>query len=149
LNTRASLFADQSGSVLIETSIAYMLGMAMILGIIELATMCYTFGVVSEAARAGVHYASIHGTDSSNCSGPTVGCGDLTGTHVVTQVTAFAATFTKSASPMTVTVTYPDTGGSTAPSRVLIAVTYTYRPLFGISAIGHVFHVAEQGRIAY
>jgi Flp pilus assembly protein TadG len=149
LRTRANLLADPSGSVLVETSIAYMLGMAMILGIIELAMMCYTFGVVSEAARAGVHYASIHGTDSSNCSGPTTGCGDLTAAHVVTQVTAFAATFTKSATPMTVTVTYPDAGGSTAPSRVEVAVSYTYHPLFGISAIGHVFHVAEQGRIAY
>ena len=69
--------------------------------------------------------------------------------HVVTQVTAFAATFTKSATPMTVTVTYPDAGGSTAPSRVQVAVTYTYHPLFGISAIGHVFYVTEQGRIAY
>ncbi len=144
-----SFFADSSGSVLIETSIAYMLGMAMVLGIIELATMCYTFGVVSEAARAGVHYASIHGADSSNCSGPTTGCGDPTGANVVTQVTAFTATFTSSATPITVTVAYPDASGSAAPSRVQVAVTYTYRPLFGISALGHVFHVAEQGRISY
>jgi len=143
------LLTNQSGSVLVETSIAYMLGMAMVLGTIELAAMCYTFGVVSEAARTGVHYASIHGADSSNCSGPTTGCGDPTAAHVVSQVTAFAATFTKSASLMTVTVTYPDGGGSTAPSRVLVTVNYTYHPLFGISAIGHVFKVAEQGRIVY
>ena len=149
MTARANILADPSGSVLVETSIAYMLGMAMVLGIVELATMCYTFGVVSEAARAGVHNASIHGADSSNCSGPTTGCGDPTAAHVVTQVTAFAATFTRSASPMTVTVTYPDAGGSTAPSRVQVAVTYTYHPLFGISAIGHVFQVTEQGRIAY
>jgi hypothetical protein len=149
LITRTNIVADQSGSVLVETSIAYMLGMTMVLGIIELAMMCYTFGVVSEAARAGVHYASIHGADSANCSGPTTGCGDPTAAHVVTQVTAFAATFIRIATPMTVTVTYPDTGGSTAPSRVLVAVSYTYHPLFGISAIGHVFNVAEQGRIAY
>ena len=47
------------------------------------------------------------------------------------------------------TVTYHDAGGSTAPSRVLVAVTYSYRPLFGISATGHVFQVAEQGRIVH
>ena len=66
--------ADERGSV--ETAIAYLLGIAAVLGIVELAMMCYTFGVVSEAARAGVRYASIHGADSSNCSGPTHGCGD-------------------------------------------------------------------------
>jgi hypothetical protein len=135
--------------VLVETAIAYLLGIAVVLGIVELAMMCYTFGVVSEAARAGVRYASIHGADSSNCSGPTHGCGDPGAANVAAQVTTFAATFTNCASPTTVTVTYPGAGGSTALSRVLVAVTYSYRPLFGISATGHVFQVAEQGRIVY
>jgi Flp pilus assembly protein TadG len=143
------LLREERGSVLIESALAYMVGMAMVLGIIELAMMCYTFGVVSEAARVGVRYASVHGADSSTCSGPTTGCGDATGANVASQVNAFAATFTKSTTAKTVTVTYPDAGGSSVPSRVQVAVTYTYLPLFGISAVGHVFHVAEQGRIVY
>lgn len=145
----ARMLSDSSGSVLIETALAYMLGIAMVLGIVELAMMCYTFGVINEAARAGVHYATIHGANSSNCSGPSSGCADPSAANVVNQVAAFASSFTSSAAPMTVTVTYPDAGGSTAPSRVLVTVSYTYRPLFGISAAGPAFHVAEQGRIAY
>lgn len=145
----AQVAVEESGSILIESSIAYMLGMAMVLGIIEISMICYTFGVMSEAARSGVHYATIHGTDSSSCSGPTAGCGDPTAAKVVTQVNAFAATFTNSTSAVSVTVTYPDAGGCTAPSRVQVAVTYTYKPLFGISALGHIFSVVEQGRISY
>jgi hypothetical protein len=140
---------SECGSVLIETSLAYMLGMAMVLGIIELAMMCYTFGVVSEAARNGVHYATIHGSNSSICSGPSAGCTDPTGANVVAQVDAFAATFAKNRSAMAVNVSYPDTGGSTAPSRVIVSVTYTYVPLFMISSTGRVFHITEQGRISY
>jgi hypothetical protein len=146
---RSHRLADERGSVLVESALTHMIGMALVLGIMEIATMAYTFGVISEAARTGVRYATMHGADSSNCSGPTTGCGDTTGAHVASQVTGFAGIFTRSATSMSVTVTYPDTTGSNAPSRVEVAVSYTYKPLFGISATGHVFHVAEQGRIMY
>jgi Flp pilus assembly protein TadG len=145
---RAKEAADDCGSVLVETSIAYMLGITMLLGIIELSSMCYTFGVVSEAARAGVRYASVHGSDSSSCSGPSSGCSDQTGANVASQVTAFVETYTTCASSMNVNVSYPD-GASTSPSRVQVAVSYTYKPLFGVSVTGHVFQVSTQGRIVY
>ena len=146
--SRRSAAGGECGSALIETSLAYMLGMAMVLGIIEFAMMCYTFGVVSEAARTGVRYAVMHGSDSSVCSGPTTGCTDFTGANVVARVDAFAATFAKNRSAMAVTVTYPDSA-STPPSRVVVSIAYTYVPLFTISSTGHVFHVTEQGRIVY
>jgi Flp pilus assembly protein TadG len=146
---RSHMLMDDRGSVLIETSIAYMLGMTMVLGIIELATMCYTFGVISESARAGVRYAIVHGSDSTTCSGPTSGCGDPTGANVVTRVTAFAGTFAKNAATMQVSVGYPDSGGAAAPSRVIVRITYTYRPLFTVSGTNHVFEISEQGRIVY
>jgi Flp pilus assembly protein TadG len=146
--SRRSAAGGECGSALIETSLAYMLGMAMVLGIIELSMMCYTFGVVSEAARSGVRYAVIHGADSSTCSGPSTGCTDSTGANVTAQVTAFAATFAKNRSAMAVTVSYPDSA-STVPSRVIVSVAYTYKPLFAISATNHIFNVTEQGRIVY
>jgi Flp pilus assembly protein TadG len=141
-------FRSDSGSVAIETALAFMLIITLMVGIIECCVMMYTFSVVAEAARHGVRYATIHGSASSNCSGPSTGCTDSTGANVVTDVTTFANQFVKNVSGLTVQVTYPDTGGSTAPSRVTVGVTYTYVPMF-VSGMRHSFHVSSQGRILY
>ena len=140
--------ASDSGSVVIESAMAFILIVTVMIGIIECCVMMYTFSVVAEAARHGVRYATIHGTMSSNCSGPSTGCADSTGSNVVTDVTTFANQFVKNVSGLTVQVSYPDTGGSTAPSRVTVGVTYTYVPMF-ISGMRHSFHVSSQGRILY
>ena len=140
---------SECGSVLIETAASYMLGMAMVLGIIEVCVMAYTYGVLSEAARNGVRYACIHGTSSSSCSGPSTGCADTSAANVVSQVTSFAGTFMGNAPGITVNVSYPDTTGSAAPSRVIVSVSYPYQPLFALFGMRPTFQVSEQGRIVY
>lgn len=128
---RARLFGwmrDDLGSIMIETTLGFMIMMTMVLGIIECSMMAYTFSVMEESAREGVRYASVHGIDSASCEGPSSGC-DATAANVVSDVKAYAATFTSGLSGMTVTVTYPDSA-STATSRVKVAISCTYSPVF-------------------
>ena len=148
LSRLATLRHDQSGSVIIESVLSFMVTMLMVLGIIECCVMAYTFGVIEEAAREGVRYASMHGTDSSTCSGPSTGCADSSATNVSSDVTTYAKSFISSTSSMKVTVTYPD-GTSTANSRVKVAVQYSYQPLFHTPLAKQVLAVSSQGRIVY
>ena len=140
---------DEQGSVLIETALSFMLMMTCVLGIIECCMMTYTYSVYADAARYGVRYATFHGANSSNCSGPTTGCGDPTGANVVSGVTSYASNYSTPVSGMAVAVSYPDTGGSTTPSRVLVTITYTYLPIFHFPGANHTFQVVSQGRIIY
>lgn len=142
-------FGSESGSVAIETALSFMLVMTMVLGIIEFSVMAYTYSVLGEAARQGVRYATVHGSASSNCSGPSAGCPDSGAANVVNSVTTYANNYARNVSGMQVKVTYPDTGGSTAPSRVTVAITYTYQPMFHVMGAGPAFRVSSQGRILY
>ena len=126
-----------------------MLVFTCILGIIECCMMGYTYSVYADAARHGMRYATLHGFDSSSCSGPTVGCGDPTASNVVNDVTTYAARYAAPASSVMVTVSYPDTGGCTAPSRVLVTILYTYQPLFRFPGTATNFQISSQGRILY
>ncbi|MEO8735861.1 MAG: TadE/TadG family type IV pilus assembly protein, partial [Edaphobacter sp.] len=116
----------------LETALCVMLIMTLVLGIIECSVMMYTYSVLGDAARHGVRYAIIHGASSSNCSGPSTGCADSSATNVVNDVTTYANIFANNISGMTVQVTYPDVGGSTSPSRVTVAITYTYQSMFHV-----------------
>ncbi len=137
-----------SGAVAVETALGFMLIMAMVLGIIECCMMAYTYAVLEDAAREGVRYASIHGTDSSSCSGPSTGCADSSAANVVSDVTSYAANYVGNLTGISVTVNYPD-GASTATSRVQVAIVYTYQPLFNYPGMSHVLSVSSEGRIMF
>lgn len=138
---------DECGSIMIETALGYMIMMTMVLGIIECSMMGYTFSVMEDAAREGVRYASVHGTNSPSCNGPSSGC-DATATNVGNDVKTYANTFTNGLTGMTVTVTYPD-GTSTATSRVKVALSCTYAPVFHFPGTAHLLQVSASGRILY
>ena len=133
---------------MVETALGLLVVMACVLGIIECCMMSYTYGVYLDAAHQGVRYATMHGSDSSSCSGPSTGCGDSTGTNVANQVTTYAAHFVSPASAPSVVVSYPD-GSSTPSSRVNVTVTYSYTPLFHSSGVAAAFHASSQGVIVY
>lgn len=138
----------EDGSILIETALVFMLMITMVLGIIEFSIMAYTLSVLEDAAREGVRYASVHGVDSVSCSGPSVGCADSSSANVVTDITAYAGSFSGLIGDMSVTVTYPD-GKSTPTSRVQVAIVYTYQPHFLLPGVSQVMQVSSQGRIVY
>jgi Flp pilus assembly protein TadG len=139
----------EHGAVAIETALSFMLVITLVFGIIEFSMMIYTYGVMAEAARHGVRYASIHGTDSSTCSGPSTGCGDPTAANVVNEVNTFAAKLINTMSGAVVQVSYPDASGSTVSSRVTVVITYTYQPLFRFPGLNQTFQLSAQGRILY
>jgi len=135
------------GTVAIETSVGFMLMMAMLLGIMECSVMGYTYAVLEESAREGVRYAIVHGSDSSSCSGPSTGC-DATAQNVIDDVKAYANTFAGTLSGISVSVTYPD-GASTGTSRVKVSITQTYVSVFHIPGISQTLTVSSTGRILY
>jgi Flp pilus assembly protein TadG len=143
----AALLGDECGAIMVETTLGFMILMTMVLGILECSMMAYTYSVMEDSAREGVRYASVHGTDSSTCQGPSTGC-DSTAASTVADVKAYAGTFTSGLSTMTVTVTYPD-GLSTATSRVKVALSVTYQPIFHIPETAHLMQVSSTGRILY
>jgi len=138
---------DERGSIMIETALGFMIMMTMVLGIMECSMMAYTFSIMEDAAREGVRYATVHGIDSASCNGPSSGC-DATAANVISDVKAYAATFTGGLTGMTVTVTYPD-GASTATSRVKVALSCTYQPVFHFPGSAHLLQVSSSGRILY
>jgi len=142
-----ALLSCDRGTVAIETSVGFMLMMAMLLGIMECSVMGYTYAVLEESAREGVRYAIVHGTDSSSCSGPSTGC-DATAQNVIDDVKAYANTFAGTLSGISVSVTYPD-GASTGTSRVKVSITQTYVSVFHIPGISQTLTVSSTGRILY
>jgi Flp pilus assembly protein TadG len=147
---RAGLFGwvrDECGSIMIETALGYMVMMTMVLGIIECSMMAYTFSVMEDSAREGVRYASVHGSNSPSCNGPSTGC-DATAANVISDVKTYANTYTNGLTGMTVTVTYPD-GTSTGTSRVTVALSCTYAPVFHFPGTAHLLRVSASGRILY
>lgn len=134
--------------MVIETTLAIMTVMTLMLGIVEVSMMTYTYSAVAEATHVGLRYAVMHGADSSDCSGPSTGCGDPAAANVAAQVTQYAGAFAANAQGLKVDVTYPD-ASSASPSRVVVAVSYTYQPLFLFPGLNQAFNVSSQGRIVY
>lgn len=140
--------SGEQGSAMIETSVALLVAIPIVFWMFELCMLTYTYSVLGDAARMGVRYAIVHGSDNSNCSGPSAGCGDSTGANVISQVKSAAAYSFHDISNIDVTVTYPDSS-SAPPSRVSINVRYTYIPYIKLPGIAQTVSLNAQGRIVY
>jgi Flp pilus assembly protein TadG len=139
---------DDRGAMMIEMALGFMAMMLMLLGIMECCMMGYTYACLEDAAREGVRYACVHGTDSPSCSGPSTGCADSTAANVIADVQAYAGTFVTNPGTMAVTVTYPD-GASTGTSRVQVSITQIYQPVFHLPLANQTLTVSSSGRIMY
>ncbi|MHB8302656.1 MAG: TadE/TadG family type IV pilus assembly protein [Acidobacteriaceae bacterium] len=142
------ILRNESGSLVLETALALLVIVPMVLWLFEMCMLTYTYSVLGDAARQGVRYAIVHGTDNTNCSGPSSGCSDSTGGNVVSVVDTAAAYCFHNISGMTVQVSYPD-ASSAPPSRVGVAIQYTYVPYFKLPGIATVLQLSAQGRIIY
>ena len=114
----------------------------------EMSMMVYTYTVIGAAAKIGVRYAIVHGTDNSNCSGPSTGCSDSTATNVTTAVTNYAKYSLHDVSGITVNAYYPDSS-SAPPSRVIVHVSYTYVPYINLPWTSPTLVASAAGRIVY
>jgi Flp pilus assembly protein TadG len=139
---------SEAGSLVVETALSLLLVIPMVFWMFEMCMLTYTYSVLGDAARQGVRYAIVHGTDSGNCSGPSSGCADSAAANVKSVVTAAAAYSFHDVSKMTVQVNYPDLA-SNPPSRVNVTINYTYVPYIKLPGIANSVQLSAQGRIIY
>jgi Flp pilus assembly protein TadG len=147
---RAGEFAaGEQGSMLIEFSISIWILLLVALLIFEFCMTLYTYSVLGNAAREGIRYAIVHGTDSSSCSGPSTGCTDSNGSNVSAVVNGYASISFHDISGITVTPSWPD-ATSTPSSRVLITISYPYVPYMTLPGFNSPqMQVTAEGRIVY
>jgi Flp pilus assembly protein TadG len=146
---RVLRLGEEQGSILLEFSMSIWTVFLLTFLIFEFCMTVYTYSVLGNAAREGVRYAIVHGSDSSVCSGPGLSCTDTTGSNVTAVVNSYAGLSFHNISGMTVTPSWPD-GTSTPTSRVLVTITYpyvAYLTLPGFSA--PTMHVTAEGRIVF
>ena len=60
----------EEGQASFEMVVSLMVVMSLMFWLFELSMFTYTCSVLNDAAQEGVRYATMHGTDSSVCSGP-------------------------------------------------------------------------------
>lgn len=147
-NAWGRLLREMQGASALETALALAVGLPLCLYGFEICMMTYTDGVLGDAARLGVRYAIVHGTDSTNCSGPSTGCGDPSGLNVAQVVSSDAQISFHDMSKLSVTVSYPD-GTSTPNSHVRISVAYTYVPYINYAALAQNLTATAEGVIVY
>jgi Flp pilus assembly protein TadG len=137
------------GQGLIEFSLVAVMTMLLLLFVVEMGRILLVYTTVANAARAGVRYATVHG--SSRATGSTVDNASGPGANpaqVVTVVKDFAGTGLLTLSLLVINVTYP--GGSNAPGQsVNITVVYPYNPLTTYFSKTLRLGSASQGVIVY
>jgi hypothetical protein len=150
----------ESGQALVEFAFVFMFWAVMVLGILEMVLFLHTYNVLADAAKEGVRYAIVHGTNNSIPCGP-VTCGDVTGPAAPPGTTpgygsgfgivkTFAQYSLHDTSGMTVTMNYPGgdaTPANKTPNRVQVVVVYPYQPFFGLSWPTVTVNASAEGRI--
>ncbi len=145
----AQVAHDESGNMLLEFSLSVWMLFLVTFLIFEFCMTVYTYSVLGDAAREGIRYAVVHGTDNASCSGPSSGCSDSTGSNVTSVVNGYAAVSFHDISGMTVTPSWPD-GTSTPSSRVVVSITYPYIPYLQLPGFNApTMNVTAEGRIVF
>lgn len=143
---------SEAGQATVEFALSVVFVMLLIVGIIEMSMLLYTYSVVADAAKEGVRYAVVHGTHNSSPVGPTCPCAAIDGAIGTGVVKTYAQFSFHDTSTMTVTVTYPDATNPPAnqsPNRVQVTVRYPYQPFFGLGWPTVNVYANAEGRILF
>jgi Flp pilus assembly protein TadG len=142
----------EDGQATVEFALTVVFIMLLILAVIEMSMLLYTYNVVANAAKEGVRYAVVHGNHNSSPAGPSCPCSAIDGAAGTGVVKTYAQFSFHDTSTMTVTVTYPDTANPPAnqsPNRVQVKVSYPYQPFFGLGWPTVNVYANAEGRIAF
>lgn len=139
---------DEDGTALLEMAISLVATFLLAFGLFELCMLTYTCIVLNDATEEGVRYAIMHGTDSTNCSGPDNGCTDKTYANVIKVVTNTASASLHDLSAMSVNVTYGSTT-ATPGNPVSVKVVYTYVPYMNFPGLQQTMTFTSQGRVLF
>jgi Flp pilus assembly protein TadG len=129
---RSGHLADNRGQSLVEFSLVVLVLLMLLFGVVEIGRMVLVYTTVANAAKAGVRYAIVNGSDSASpcSSGSTTAC--------VTMVKNFASAGGLNTANLLVSVNYPGTGcppgvtGTNAPGCwVRVTANYPYDPFLG------------------
>jgi Flp pilus assembly protein TadG len=139
----------EDGQASLEMLVSLMVVMSLMFWLFELSMFTYTCSVLNSATREGVRYATLHGTDSSACSGPDTSCTDRSPySNVQAVVTSAASVSLHNLSAMTVTVAYLNNTAA-AGSPVTVKVAYTYVPYVTLPGLQNTVTFVSEGQIVY
>lgn len=134
---------------MVETAISLVMTITLAFWLFELSMMTYTCVILNDATHEGVRYATLHGTDSTICSGPDAACTNQSPySNVQAAVRAITAISLHNTSAMTVTVSYPDATAKPG-NRVTVVIAYTYVPYINFPGLKKLLTFSSQGRIVY
>ena len=139
---------DEQGVALLETAISLVATFLLAFSLFELCMFTYTCIVLNDAAQEGARYAIMHGTDSTACSGPDIGCTDQAYANIKTVVKSAASASLHDISAMTITVTYSD--ATAKPGHpVSVKLAYTYVPYLNFPGLKRTMTFTSQGRVIF
>jgi len=140
---------QEKGQSTVEFALSVVTVMFVIFCCFELLMAVYTASVLADAAKEGVRYAEVHGSNTTLCSGPNTAspcANDPLANNVGAMVKNYAKASLHDTSAISVSVTYPD-GTNDAPNRVVVTVSYTYVPYINLSFFHPTLTTHAQGRI--
>ena len=139
----------EDGQATLEMLVSLMVAFSLVFWLFELCMFTYTCNVLNDAAQEGVRYAIMHGTDSSNCSGPYTQCTNQTPySNVQAAVTNAASASLHNLSAMTITVSYANSTAAVG-NPVAVKVAYTYVPYLNLPGLANALSFTSQGEILY
>ena len=139
----------EDGQAALEMVVSLMVAFSLVFWLFELCMFTYTCAVLNDATQEGVRYAIMHGTDSSNCSGPDAQCTNQTPySNVQAVVTSAASASLHNMSAMTVTVSYANNTAAIG-NPVAVKVAYTYVPYVTLPGLVNAVTFASQGDILF
>ena len=116
----------QKGATLVEFALSWTIFFIItIVGVMDFGRSIWAYNLVSHAARAGVRYAMVHGSQSANPA-----------TAADIEAIARKQAFFLEQSNLTVTTTWEDAASKDAGTDVEVRVLYTFTPLLGVFQAG-------------
>ena len=155
---------SQAGQAMVEFALVIFFVFIVFVSAVQMILLMHAYNTLADAAKEGVRYAIVRGSDNSLCSGPgnpnanpVVTCTDPTGTNVQTMVVNFAGLAFQNVTTSEVTVDYdPNSANTTSAFKhpcsapgclVRVTVAHTYSPFFGLGWPNFTLYAAADGRI--
>src|SRR5215469_8714687 len=86
------------GQAMVEFMLVVVFVCLLMASVIQMILLMYAYNTIADAAKEGIRYAIVHGTQNTICSGPgnpnvspAITCTDPNATNVVASVNHFAA----------------------------------------------------------
>jgi Flp pilus assembly protein TadG len=148
---------SEAGQAMVEFALVILFIFILFVSVIQMIMFMHTYNTLANAAKEGVRYAIVHGTQNSSCSSPNTStiCPTPNGSpynNVKDAVLNFASVSIQNVTRADVTVAYfpKDTTGAACGDpgcMVRVTVAHQYDPLFGLGWPNFTVYAASEGRI--